>query len=66
MPSQSQLGAGVDLPLSGKVFVSVRDEDKQATIEICRTLHELGFEILATGGDRGTDRRGRSGNVSTR
>ncbi|MED5313141.1 MAG: carbamoyl-phosphate synthase large subunit [Pseudomonadota bacterium] len=48
--AKSQLGAGVDLPLSGKVFVSVRDEDKQATIEICRTLHELGFEILATGG----------------
>ena len=48
--AKSQLGAGVDLPLSGKVFVSVRDEDKEAIIDSCRILHEIGFEILATGG----------------
>ena len=48
--AKSQLGAGVDLPLSGRVFVSVRDEDKPAFIDICRDLHEMGFEILATGG----------------
>ncbi|MEK9936727.1 MAG: carbamoyl phosphate synthase large subunit, partial [Rhodobiaceae bacterium] len=48
--AKSQLGAGVDLPLAGKVFVSVRDEDKAAFIEICRDLVSLGFEILATGG----------------
>ena len=48
--AKSQLGAGVDLPLAGKAFVSVRDEDKAAFIEICRDLVSLGFEILATGG----------------
>ena len=48
--AKSQLGAGVELPLSGQVFVSVRDEDKPAFIDICRDLHEMGFEILATGG----------------
>ncbi|MCH2554942.1 MAG: ATP-grasp domain-containing protein, partial [SAR116 cluster bacterium] len=48
--AKSQLGAGVDLPLSGRVFVSVRDEDKPAFIDICRELHEMGFESLATGG----------------
>ena len=48
--AKSQLGAGVELPLSGRVFVSVRDEDKPAFINICRDLHEMGFEILATGG----------------
>jgi len=48
--AKSQLGAGVDLPLSGKLFVSVRDEDKPAIIEICRDLQTIGFEILATGG----------------
>ena len=48
--AKSQLGAGVELPLSGRVFVSVRDEDKPAFIDICRDLHEMGFEILATGG----------------
>ena len=48
--AKSQLGAGVELPMSGRVFVSVRDEDKPAFIDICRDLHEMGFEILATGG----------------
>ena len=48
--AKSQLGAGVDLPLSGTVFVSVRDEDKTAIIDSCRILHEIGFAILATGG----------------
>ena len=48
--AKSQLGAGVELPLSGRVFVSVRDEDKPAFIDICRDLHEMGFEIFATGG----------------
>jgi carbamoyl-phosphate synthase large subunit len=36
--------------LTGKVFVSVRDEDKAGFIAICRDLVEIGFEILATGG----------------
>ena len=48
--AKSQLGAGVDLPLAGKAFVSVRDEDKAAIIPICRDLVDLGFEILATDG----------------
>ena len=48
--AKSQLGAGTDLPLSGTVFISVKDEDKPAFIEICQSLVEDGFEILATGG----------------
>ena len=48
--AKSQLGAGVDLPLSGRVFVSVRDEDKPAFIDICQTLVDLGFTVLATAG----------------
>jgi carbamoyl-phosphate synthase large subunit len=52
--AKSQLGAGVGLPLAGKVFVSVRDEDKAAFIDICRDLVGLGFEILATGGTTDT------------
>ena len=48
--AKSQLGAGVDLPLSGTVFVSVRDEDKPAFIDICQTLVDLGFTVLATAG----------------
>ena len=48
--AKSQLGAGTDLPLSGTVFISIKDEDKPAFIEICRSLVEDGFSILATGG----------------
>ena len=48
--AKSQLGAGTDLPLSGTVFVSIKDEDKPAFIAICRDLVEDGFSILATGG----------------
>ena len=48
--AKSQLGAGTDLPLSGTVFISVKDEDKPAFIDICQSLVENGFKILATGG----------------
>ena len=36
--AKSQLGAGVRLPQSGTVFVSVKDADKAAYIPICRKL----------------------------
>ena len=48
--AKSQLGASTRLPLSGSVFISVKDADKPAFIDICRDLVELGFTILATGG----------------
>ena len=48
--AKSQLGAGVDLPLAGTVFVSVRDQDKPAMVEICRDIHKVGFKIIATAG----------------
>ena len=48
--AKSQLGAGTDLPMSGTVFISVKDEDKPAFIEICQNLVNDGFSILATGG----------------
>jgi carbamoyl-phosphate synthase large subunit len=48
--AKAQLGAGVNLPRSGAVFVSLKDSDKPAMVEACRTLESLGFEILATGG----------------
>ena len=47
---KSQLAAGVRLPTSGKAFISVKDADKERTVDIARTLHELGFEIIATRG----------------
>ena len=48
--AKSQLGAGVCLPKSGTVFVSVKDADKAAYIPICHKLNQMGFKILATGG----------------
>ena len=47
---KSQLGAGVDLPRTGTVFVSVRDRDKEALLGPCRKLLEMGFALLATRG----------------
>src|SRR5439155_5060102 len=46
--AKSQLGSGNDLPLSGNVFVSVRDSDKEALVEPCRQLAAWGFELVAT------------------
>ena len=53
---KSQLAASVKLPKGGKVFISVREEDKTGTVEVARTLKQLGFTILAT---RGTGRSSR-------
>ncbi|MCW8835655.1 MAG: carbamoyl-phosphate synthase large subunit [Rhodospirillales bacterium] len=47
---KSQLGAGTKLPLEGTVFMSVRDGDKKAIVEVARMLHDLGFRLMATGG----------------
>ena len=47
---KSQIASGEDLPAGGKVFVSVRDEDKARTVEIARKLAELGFTLVATRG----------------
>ncbi len=48
--AKSQLAAGQKLPLSGTVFVSVKDEDKMALLEIVLNLYDLGFKIVATRG----------------
>jgi carbamoyl-phosphate synthase large subunit len=46
--AKSQMGAGVELPQSGRVFISVRDHDKPILVPIARKLIELGFEVVAT------------------
>ena len=47
---KSQLAASVKLPHAGKVFLSVKDNDKAKAIEIARHLHEAGFHLVATRG----------------
>jgi carbamoyl-phosphate synthase large subunit len=48
--AKSQLGANVELPRSGTVFVSVRDDDKARVLPAIRILSDIGFRVLATGG----------------
>lgn len=48
--AKSQLGAGVSLPLSGNVFLSVRQNDRVSLPSLGRKLTEMGFTILATRG----------------
>ncbi|WP_303247819.1 carbamoyl-phosphate synthase large subunit [uncultured Methanobrevibacter sp.] len=47
---KSQLSAGMDLPKSGKIFISVKDSDKKKILPIAEKADELGFELVATGG----------------
>jgi len=48
--SKSQLGVGVRLPESGTAFISVREADKAAAVEVGRLLAGAGFSLLATSG----------------
>ena len=47
---KSQLAAGVKLPASGNVFISVRQSDRPRAVEVGRALSELGFALFATRG----------------
>ncbi|MBB4955312.1 carbamoyl-phosphate synthase large subunit [Agrobacterium vitis] len=48
--AKSQLGASVELPRDGTVFVSVRDDDKTRVLPAIKLLVSIGFKVLATGG----------------
>ncbi|CAM3615872.1 carbamoyl-phosphate synthase large subunit [Polaromonas hydrogenivorans] len=47
---KSQIGAGTKLPTSGKVFLTVKNNDKARAVEVARALAELKFELVATKG----------------
>jgi carbamoyl-phosphate synthase large subunit len=47
---KSQLAAGQRLPLKGTVFISVRDQDKEAITPAAKMFEDLGFRIIATRG----------------
>ena len=42
--------AGIQLPQTGRAFLSIRDEDKAEILPIAQTLKEAGFELWATTG----------------
>jgi carbamoyl-phosphate synthase large subunit len=50
--AKAQLGAGQNLPLSGTVFISVKDRDKPGALIVARQLYEIGFTLMTT---RGTE-----------
>ena len=47
---KAQQGAGEKLPNGGRAFISVRDFDKAGVVAVAQSLHDLGFELVATGG----------------
>jgi carbamoyl-phosphate synthase large subunit len=48
--AKSQIGSGTVVPVTGTVFISVRDRDKPAMVVMSRDLIEAGFKIVATSG----------------
>ena len=47
---KAQLSAGMELPKKGKLFISVRDSDKNSIKDIVEKAESLGFELVATKG----------------
>ncbi len=48
--AKSQIGARMPPPMSGKLFVSVKDSDKPVIVPAVRQAIECGFTVCATGG----------------
>lgn len=58
---KSQVAAGQALPLKGKIFISVKNDDKRDIVFIAKKLHDMNFKIIAT---RGTFKVLRSNNIN--
>jgi carbamoyl-phosphate synthase large subunit len=48
--AKAQISSGFELPRSGKIFISVCNNDKRAIIPVAKQLADLGFEIVSTKG----------------
>tara|TARA_R110002096_G_scaffold147220_16_gene306971 strand:- start:3387 stop:6593 length:3207 start_codon:yes stop_codon:yes gene_type:complete len=48
--AKAQDAAGSPLPVSGNIFVSVKDSDKKAIVDIAKQFSDLGFQLFATSG----------------
>jgi len=48
--AKAQMGAGIQLPLKGTCFISVKDRDKAAIIVLAWQLINLGFSLISTSG----------------
>ncbi|WP_368922031.1 carbamoyl-phosphate synthase large subunit [Comamonas aquatica] len=47
---KSQMGAGVHLPAQGKVFLSVKNNDKARAVAVAKELAAMGYTLCATRG----------------
>jgi carbamoyl-phosphate synthase large subunit len=48
--AKSQLATGIELPMHGSVFISVKDGDKRATLPIAQAFKAMGYSLVATQG----------------
>jgi carbamoyl-phosphate synthase large subunit len=48
--AKSQIASGINLPVEGCCFISVKNADKPAMIPVAKDLIALGFKVMATGG----------------
>ena len=48
--AKSQMAASPPLPQQGRIFISVRDSDKQLGVPVAKGFSEIGFELCATSG----------------
>ena len=51
--AKAQIGGGEKLPRSGRVFISVREADRDGAVELAKDLAEQGFQVVATSGTGG-------------
>ncbi|MBP7793022.1 MAG: carbamoyl-phosphate synthase large subunit [Candidatus Goldbacteria bacterium] len=51
---KSQIAAGQKLPLSGTVFISVKNKDKRDAVLVAKKFEDMGFKIIATEGTANT------------
>ena len=61
--AKSQISANQKLPTEGKIFLSVRDEDKREVVSVAKRLERLGFSLVST---RGTARTLRGHGIEVR
>ncbi|MGK7887957.1 MAG: carbamoyl-phosphate synthase large subunit, partial [Leptolyngbyaceae cyanobacterium] len=50
--AKAAIAASQKLPLSGTVFISMNNRDKQAVVPVAKMFTELGFKLVATAGTR--------------
>jgi carbamoyl-phosphate synthase large subunit len=48
--AKSQIASGINLPVTGCCFISVKNADKAALVPVAKDLIDLGFRVMATGG----------------